>query len=82
MPPQLIYFNRHVSGLAEFPASSGSRLSGLGMFAFWCGMIITLGALTSRQPAAGDRTGSRHKVALVAFGGALVVGRSLPRFQC
>ena len=66
MPPQLIYFNRHVSGLAEFPASLWFTLSGLGMFAFWCGMIIALGAITSRQGIAGDRK-------LAAQGGVVAI---------
>ena len=70
MPPQLIYFNRHVSGLAEFPASLWFTLSGLGMFAFWCGVIITFGALASRQPAPGKNRLATQG-ALVAFGGAL-----------
>jgi Dolichyl-phosphate-mannose-protein mannosyltransferase len=70
MPPQLIYFNRHVSGLAEFPASLWFMLSGLGMFVFWCGMIIALGALTSRQSTVAARRLAAQG-AIVAICGAL-----------
>jgi hypothetical protein len=49
MPPQLVYFNRLISGIAALPQSFWFTLSGLGSFALWCGVIAMLGALIGRK---------------------------------
>lgn len=49
MPPQLVYFNRLISGIADLPRSFWFTLSGLGTFALWCGVIAMLGALIGRK---------------------------------
>jgi len=51
MPPQLIYFNRHVSGLAQWPSSLLFSLAGIGTFALWIGMCGVTGAVASRKQA-------------------------------
>jgi len=51
MPPQLIYFNRHVSGLAMWPSSLLFSLAGIGTFALWVGMCGVIGAIASRKQA-------------------------------
>src|SRR5262245_18027084 len=51
MPPQLIYFNRHVSGLARWPSSVLFSLAGIGVFAVWVGMCGIIGAIASRGQA-------------------------------
>jgi hypothetical protein len=51
MPPQLIYFNRHVSGLAQWPSSLLFSLAGIGTFALWIGMCGVIGAVASRKQA-------------------------------
>jgi Dolichyl-phosphate-mannose-protein mannosyltransferase len=51
MPPQLIYFNRHVSGLAQWPSSLLFSLAGIGTFALWIGMCAIIGAISSRKQA-------------------------------
>ena len=51
MPPQLIYFNRHVSGLAQWPSSLWFSLAGIGVFALWVGMCAVIGAIASRKQA-------------------------------
>jgi hypothetical protein len=51
MPPPLIYFNRHVSGLAQWPSSLWFSLAGIGVFALWVGMCGVIGAVTSRKQA-------------------------------
>jgi hypothetical protein len=55
MPPQLIYFNRQISGLAEWPGSFWYTVSGLGMFVLWAGVIVMVGALLVRKQDAGWR---------------------------
>ena len=52
MPPQLIYFNRHISGLARWPQSFWFTASGLLMFALWFGGCLTLAAVWQRERAA------------------------------
>jgi 4-amino-4-deoxy-L-arabinose transferase-like glycosyltransferase len=49
MPPQLIYFNRHISGLAQWPGSLWFSLAGLGVFAVWLGGSGFIAALFARQ---------------------------------
>jgi len=51
MPPQLIYFNRQVSGLAQWPSSLFFSLAGVGTFALWVGMCGVIGAIASRKQA-------------------------------
>ena len=51
MPPQLIYFNRLVSGLAQWPSSLWFSLAGIGAFALWAGMCGVIGAIASRKEA-------------------------------
>src|SRR5262249_28367705 len=51
MPPQLIYFNRIVSGLAQWPSSLLFSLAGIGTFALWIGMCGVIGAVASRKQA-------------------------------
>jgi hypothetical protein len=51
MPPQLIYFNRHVSGLARWPSSVLFSLAGIGVFALWVGASGIIGAIASRRQA-------------------------------
>src|SRR5262245_30443503 len=51
MPSQLIYFNRRVSGLAQWPSSLLFSLAGIGTFALWVGMCGVIGAIASRKQA-------------------------------
>jgi hypothetical protein len=51
MPPQLIYFNRRVSGLAQWPSSLLFSLAGIGVFALWVGICAIIGAIASRKQA-------------------------------
>src|SRR5215831_1150987 len=51
MPPQLVYFNRHVSGLAQWPTSLWFSLAGIGGFALWAGSCGVIGAIVSRKQA-------------------------------
>jgi hypothetical protein len=51
MPPQLIYFNRHVSGLARWHSSVLFSLAGIGVFALWVGVCGIIGAIASRRQA-------------------------------
>lgn len=50
MPPQLVYFNRHISGLAQWPVSLWFSLAGLGVFAVWLGGSGLLASLWRREP--------------------------------
>jgi 4-amino-4-deoxy-L-arabinose transferase-like glycosyltransferase len=69
MPPQLVYFNRHVSGLAQWPSSLWFSLAGVGVFALWAGLCAVAGAVFSRRR--GDwRVGLKIGL-VVAIGGAL-----------
>ncbi len=47
MPPQLVYFNRHISGLAQWPASLWFSLAGIGVFALWAGLCGVIGSIIS-----------------------------------
>jgi 4-amino-4-deoxy-L-arabinose transferase-like glycosyltransferase len=49
MPEQLIYFNRHISGLAQWPSSLWFSLAGIGVFALWAGLCAMIGAALSRR---------------------------------
>ncbi len=49
MPPQLIYFNQHISGLANWPGSLWFTLAGFGVFALWAGICVVIGAALSRK---------------------------------
>jgi 4-amino-4-deoxy-L-arabinose transferase-like glycosyltransferase len=49
MPEQLVYFNRHISGLAQWPASLWFSLAGIGVFALWAGLCGVIGAIISWQ---------------------------------
>jgi hypothetical protein len=51
MPPQLVYFNRRVTGLAHWPSSLSFSLAGIGTFALWVGMCGVIGAIASRKRA-------------------------------
>jgi hypothetical protein len=51
MPPQLVYFNRRVTGLAHWPSSLSFCLAGIGTFALWVGMCGVIGAIASRKRA-------------------------------
>ena len=70
MPPQLVYFNHTVSGLAEWPRSFWYTATGLGMLAIWVGTSLLIGGLiSSRRTAAGETEWKR----LVKFGFAAIV---------
>ncbi|MGH9801987.1 MAG: glycosyltransferase family 39 protein, partial [Blastocatellia bacterium] len=47
MPPQLIYFNRHISGLAKLPTSLWFSLSGIAVFGVWAGASALVGSALS-----------------------------------
>ena len=49
MPPQLVYFNQHISGLAQWPGSLWFSLAGLGVFAVWLGGSGLLAASITRR---------------------------------
>src|SRR5215475_2648429 len=51
MPQQLIYFNRQISGLAQWPSSLWFSLAGIGVFALWVGVCAVIGAIASRKQA-------------------------------
>jgi 4-amino-4-deoxy-L-arabinose transferase-like glycosyltransferase len=52
MPPQLVYFNRHISGLAQWPDSLWFTLAGIGVFTLWVGLCGVIGSIASarKQP--------------------------------
>jgi 4-amino-4-deoxy-L-arabinose transferase-like glycosyltransferase len=66
MPPQLVYFNRHISGLAQWPGSLWFSLAGLGVFAIWLGGSGLLAALVSRTEPAWRRLAQRAGLVLLA----------------
>lgn len=66
MPPQLVYFNRHISGLAQWPGSLWFSLAGLGVLAVWIGGSGLLGALLSRSVAGWQLLAKRAGMLLVA----------------
>lgn len=47
MPPQLVYFNRHISGLAKLPMSLWFSLTGIAVFGVWAGACAMVGAALS-----------------------------------
>lgn len=47
MPPQLVYFNRHISGLAKLPTSLWFTLTGIAVFGIWAGACALIGAAIS-----------------------------------
>lgn len=58
MPPQLIYFNRHISGLANVPTSLWFTLGGISVFGIWAGASTLIGAVISAiQQGKGRRDG-------------------------
>ncbi|HEU0179976.1 MAG TPA: glycosyltransferase family 39 protein [Blastocatellia bacterium] len=69
MPPQLIYFNRHVSGLAQWPSSLWFSLAGIGIFALWVGMCAVIGAIASRKQA--EWRGTLKSGLIIVCAGAL-----------
>src|SRR5262245_20478469 len=68
MPPQLVYFNRHISGLATWPVSMWFTLSGLGVFVMWTGICATLGALASMRTRSGWPTALKTGAFLLIAG--------------
>ena len=72
MPRQLVYFNRHVSGLLEWPASFWFTVSGVGVFILWCGVMIALGALTTRRSSSDLKSRLLVKGVIVALIGAVI----------
>lgn len=53
MPPQLVYFNRHISGLAKLPASLWFTIVGAAVFGIWAGASAMIGAALSFRRQAG-----------------------------
>lgn len=47
MPPQLIYFNQHISGLAKLPTSLWFTLTGIAVFGVWAGASAVIGSVMS-----------------------------------
>lgn len=47
MPPQLVYFNRHISGLAKLPTSLWFSLTGIAVFGVWAGASAMVGSALS-----------------------------------
>lgn len=47
MPPQLVYFNRHISGLAKLPTSLWFSLAGIAVFGVWSGATALVGSAMS-----------------------------------
>lgn len=47
MPPQLVYFNRHISGLAKLPTSLWFTLTGIAVFGIWAGGCATVASALS-----------------------------------
>jgi hypothetical protein len=57
MPPQLIYFNRHISGLATLPGSLWFTLTGGAVFGIYAGACALIGAaLSLRRHEGGAQT--------------------------
>jgi hypothetical protein len=63
MPPQLVYFNRHISGLAQWPDSLWFSLAGIGVFALGAGLCALIGSIVSARRAFG--WGEAFKTGLV-----------------
>jgi hypothetical protein len=75
MPPQLIYFNRHISGLAQWPSSLWFSLAGIGVFALWVGICAVVGAIASRKQ--GEWRGVLKVGLIVICAGALWSGTAI-----
>ena len=75
MPPQLIYFNRHVSGLAQWPSSLLFSMAGVGIFALWIGMCGVIGAVASRKQA--EWRGALKAGLILVCAGALWYGAAI-----
>ncbi len=67
MPPQLVYFNLHVSGLARWPQSLWFTAAGVPMLALWFGGCLTLAALFTRE-----RTALRNGLLWLAASGLML----------
>jgi hypothetical protein len=52
MPPQLYYFNRRVSGVADWPRGVAGIFAGAGLWLGVCGLCAIVGWLPSRRSAA------------------------------
>jgi hypothetical protein len=52
MPPQLYYFNRRVSGVADWPRGVAGIFAGAGLWLGVCGLCALVGRLLSRRSAA------------------------------
>jgi hypothetical protein len=61
MPPQLIYFNRHISGLAKMPTSLWFTLTGIAIFGIWAGASAVIGAVLCAFRKEGRKEGSRDE---------------------
>ncbi len=70
MPPQLVYFNRHVSGLAQWPNSLWFSLAGIGVFALWAGLCGVIGSLVSARKQAEWRDVFKAGLILAIIGAA------------
>ncbi|MFN0084662.1 MAG: glycosyltransferase family 39 protein [Blastocatellia bacterium] len=70
MPPQLVYFNRHISGIAQWPRSFWFSLAGIGVFALWTGIAAVAGSLLSMRGRE-DWRGALRIGLLALFLGAL-----------
>jgi hypothetical protein len=68
MPPQLIYFNRFISGLSEWPKSLWYTATGLGIYAVWIGLSTSIGGLLSYRKHDGWRGAAGRGVLLVIVG--------------
>jgi 4-amino-4-deoxy-L-arabinose transferase-like glycosyltransferase len=68
MPPQLIYFNRFISGLSEWPKSLWYTATGLGVFAVWIGLSALIGGLISYRKHDGWRGTVGRGLLLVIVG--------------
>ncbi len=55
MPPQLVYFNRHISGLAKLPTSLWFTLTGGAVFGIYAGATALIGASLSFWQHKGQR---------------------------
>src|SRR5262249_12596735 len=68
MPPQLIYFNRYVSGLDVWPKSLWYTATGLGMFGIWTGASTLIGALISCRKHPGWRKVAKRGLLIIILG--------------
>ncbi len=68
MPPQLIYFNRFISGLSEWPKSLWYTATGLGVFAVWIGLSALIGGLISYRKHDGWRVATGRGLLLIILG--------------